>query len=135
MELLQSSLIMWNKSIVQEILKTDDTELVHCASSAQIHPHQGHRLSPCPFLTCPWNMVLDLLDLQHPISIRLLSPWRQEQTKDPCKRKSFRPKKKVHAGSSKIYKHKVSDEHDLRVCFHFLFTFMPNISNVLSLCP
>ena len=104
---------MWNKSIVQEILKTDDTERMHFASSAQIHPHQGHRLSACPFLTYPWNLVFSLPCPQASQGDTALPSPGNTAGQWTFKKNSLRPEEKGHGGIYKIYKHKVSDDHDL----------------------
>lgn len=136
MELLQSSLIMWNKSIVQEILKTDDTDLMHFASSAQIHPHQGHRISPMSFSDLPMEP-----GLQPPLSSSIpggnssSSPCEHSRPMDIQKRNHFRPEKKEHGGFYKIYKHKMSDGHDLGCVLRLFFTFVANISKELFLFP
>ena len=104
---------MWNKSIVQEILKTDDTELMHFASSAQIHPHQGHRPSAHPFLTYAWNLVFSLPCPQASQGDAALQPPGNTAGQWTFKKNNFRPEEKGHGSIYQIYKHKVSDNHDL----------------------
>lgn len=121
---------MWNKSIVQEILKTDDTELMHFAGSAQVQPHQGHRISACPFLTYPWNLVFSLPCPHASQEDIALQPPGNTAGQWIFEKNSLRPEEKGHEGVYKIYKHKVSDDHDLGCMLglvsHFWLLFQIN---------